>query len=377
MSKLRILMLNYEFPPIGGGAANAHLHLLSEYAKLDDLVVDVLTSGPKPGFSSEKFAENVTIYKVGLHKKSLHHWRKIEVIEWLIKAGMHYRRLLRANSYKVVHAFFGFPTGWLCYRTAGKLPYIISLRGSDVPGANLRLKLDYKILGPVFKGIWKKAAGLVACSDGLKSRALRFLPTASIDVIVNGVDTDKFHPPQTRERADCLRLLTVGRLSSTKRVDVLIDSVDVLKQAGFKVKLTVVGGGALEADLREMVHAKKLDGNVEIKGRAGADEMPDIYRDSDIYISATMQEGMSNAMLEAMASGLPIVTTCCEGTEELISDNGIVVEQPEGQAIADAVKGLATNEESYNAMSYAARQQAEEFTWHNAAERYLQLYRNL
>jgi glycosyltransferase involved in cell wall biosynthesis len=370
-------MLNYEFPPIGGGAANAHLHLLRQYAKRDDLVADVLTSGLKPGFSSENFAENVTIYKVGLHKKSLHHWRKIEVIEWLLRAGVHYRRLLRANSYELVHAFFGFPSGWLCYRTAGKLPYIISLRGSDVPGENVRLKLDYKILGPVFKAIWEKAAALVACSDGLKSRALRFLPTASIDVIVNGVDTDKFHPPRARESADRLRLLTVGRLSSTKRVEVLIDSVDVLKQAGFKVKLTVVGGGALEADLREMVHAKGLDGNVEIRGRTGAEEMPGIYRDSDIYISATMQEGMSNAMLEAMASGLPIVTTRCEGTEELISDNGIVVEQPTGQRIADAVKSLATNEESYNAMSYAARKQAEKFTWHNAAERYLQLYRNL
>jgi hypothetical protein len=126
-------MLNYEFPPIGGGAANAHLCLLSQYADNSKLKIDVLTSAPKPGFTREQFADNITIYKVGIHKKNLHYWRKIEVLEWLLKARFHYRKLLRENGYDLVHAFFGFPTGWLCFRTANKLPYIISLRGSVVP----------------------------------------------------------------------------------------------------------------------------------------------------------------------------------------------------------------------------------------------------
>jgi len=164
---MKILMLNYEFPPIGGGAANAHRCLLQQYAGSSDLKVDVLTSAPRPGFFKETFADNITIYKVGLHKKELHFWRKTEVIEWLFKAKFHYRKLLRENDYDLAHAFFGFPTGWLCYRTANKLPYIISLRGSDVPGEHARLKLDYKILGPVFGAIWRQADVLVACSQGL------------------------------------------------------------------------------------------------------------------------------------------------------------------------------------------------------------------
>ena len=131
-------MLNYEFPPIGGGAGKAHLCILKEFAGNNSLAIDVLTSAPQPGFTVEDFSDNITIYKVGVHKKNLHFWRKIEVIEWLVKAHIHYRNLLRENNYDLVHAFFGFPTGWLCYRTAGKLPYIISLRGSDVPGYNIR-----------------------------------------------------------------------------------------------------------------------------------------------------------------------------------------------------------------------------------------------
>jgi hypothetical protein len=105
---------------------------LKQYAQVNDLKVDVLTSAPQPGAFEEDLADNITIYKVGLHKKSLHFWRKSEVIEWLIKARIRYHKLLRENDYGLVHAFFGFPTGWLCYRTADRLPYIISLRGSDV-----------------------------------------------------------------------------------------------------------------------------------------------------------------------------------------------------------------------------------------------------
>ncbi|MCL5280864.1 MAG: glycosyltransferase [Planctomycetes bacterium] len=155
---MKILMLNYEFPPLGGGGGQAHLALLRQYAGRQDLRVDVLTSASKPGLTVEEFARHVLIHKIGLHKKDLHLWHRSEILEWLLKAASFYRRLLRRNEYDLIHAFFGFPTGWLCYRTAKRVPYVVSLRGSDVPGANARLKLDYKILGPlVFKPIWQKA----------------------------------------------------------------------------------------------------------------------------------------------------------------------------------------------------------------------------
>ena len=80
-------MLNYEFPPIGGGGGKAHLHLLEQYAKEKELCIDVLTSSPSPGNTIEPFSNNITLYKMGLHKKSLHYWRKLEVLEWLFKIG--------------------------------------------------------------------------------------------------------------------------------------------------------------------------------------------------------------------------------------------------------------------------------------------------
>lgn len=370
-------MLNYEFPPIGGGAAKANLCLLKEYAGRDELQVDMLTSAPKPGFKSEKFSENITIHKIGIRKKDLHFWRRTEVLEWLVKAGFYYRILLRNNNYDLAHAFFGFPTGWLCYRNVDKLPYIISLRGSDVPGRHSRLQFDYKILAPAFRAIWTKASALVACSEGLKDRALMFMPSVSIDVIPNGVELDRFFPAKTSENPGVLRLLTVGRLSVTKRIELLIDAIEILHRTACKISMTIVGGGKTEKQFRKIVTDRELSDVIKLTGRMDSKKMPEVYRQNDIFISASMQEGMSNAMLEAMASGLPIVTTRCEGLAELIDGNGIIVKQDNIDDIIKAVKQLIDNSELRKQMSTAARKQAEKFNWANIAQNYIEQYRKI
>jgi UDP-N-acetylglucosamine:LPS N-acetylglucosamine transferase len=119
---LKILMLNYEFPPIGGGGGQAHLNLLKEYAKNTGLTIDVLTSSTEHRNKVEQFSQNITIHKVAIRKKSLHYWRKTEVIQWLWKADAQLKKLLAENSYDLAHAFFGFPTGWLTYRHRNQLP---------------------------------------------------------------------------------------------------------------------------------------------------------------------------------------------------------------------------------------------------------------
>jgi glycosyltransferase involved in cell wall biosynthesis len=374
---MKVLMLNYEFPPIGGGAGKAHLAILKQYAGKSNLQVDVLTSAPKPGFVVQKLSDNVTIYTVGVHKKNLHYWRKIEVVEWVARATPPYRRLLKENRYDLVHAFFGLPTGWLCYRTANRLPYIISLRGSDVPGGHARLQFEYKLLGPLLKRIWTDASVLVACSEGLKNRALRFLPSANIDIIPNGIDLDKFHPASSRELSGELKLLTVGRLSVTKRFEMLVEAVEILSKQGKNVRLTISGGGGLLDELKNLVEQKKLTDIINLTGRIESEKMPDVYGAHDMFVSASMQEGMSNAMLEAMASGLPIITTRCEGVDELISDNGVVVEKDSAEALAEAINNLAENKQAYGTMCALARKRAENFDWDKVANGYIKLYQQV
>jgi glycosyltransferase involved in cell wall biosynthesis len=377
MTAIRLLMLNFEFPPIGGGAANAHYYLLKEYADSKDLTIDVLTSAPEPGFFEEAFSENINIYKVGLHKKNLHYWRKIEVVEWLLKAGFYYRKMLRRSSYDMVHAFFGFPTGWLCYRTADKLPYIISLRGSDVPGYNIRLGLDYKLTAGLFRKIWSSASAVVANSSGLRNLALEFIPSLDIAVIPNGIDTEKFYPVEMQHPGKPMKLLTVSRLIERKRIDLLIKAVSMAKDMGLDVCLNIAGEGNLGGELRKLSRELNVSEKIFFLGRIPSEKMPQIYRENDVFLMSSSHEGMSNAMLEAMASGLPIITTQCEGVEELITDNGIVTERADAGLFAEALKKLMQNDKSYKKMCIVSRTQAEKLSWNTVARRYLDCYNNV
>ncbi len=370
----RLLMLNYEFPPIGGGAGNAHVNLLKQYTGSSGLKVDVLASAPKPGFFVEKFSENIAIYKVGLHKKDLHFWRKQEVVEWLMKVRFHYRKMLRENDYDLVHAFFGFPTGWLCYKSADKLPYIISLRGSDVPGYNIRLGLDYKLLAGLFRRIWSSASAVVANSKGLQKLALQFMPDLDIKVIPNGIDMEKFYPLEKHKPTKPLQVLTVCRLITRKRMDLLIEAVSFAKKSGFVIQLNIAGKGNLMERLQGLTRTLGVADSVNFMGRVPVERMPQVYRDNDVFVMSSAHEGMSNAMLEAMSSGLPIITTRCEGVEELISDNGIVLERAEASEIATAIRKLAGDEETYKKMSISARKRSGQFSWQSVAEGYLACY---
>ena len=103
--------------------------------------------------------------------------------------------------------------------------------------------------------------------------------------------------------------------------------------------------------------------------------MPEIYRQHDVYVSASMQEGMSNAMLEAMASGLPIVTTRCEGVDELVDQNGAIVDEPAD--LAEVIRGLARDPARLGDMAAASRRRAERFTWPAVADRYIETYRRV
>lgn len=348
--------------------------LLKQYADRGDMKIDVLTSAPKPGQSQENFSENIKIYKVGLHKKELHFWRRVEVIEWLAKASVHYRRLLRKNQYDLVHAFFGFPTGWLCYQSRDRLPYIISLRGSDVPGYNIRLGLDYKLLAGLFRRIWSSAAAVVANSNGLRRLALEFMPGLDVRVIPNGIDAEKFHPSEKQSITKPIRLLTVCRLIRRKRIDLLIEAVGHARTLGLDVRLNIAGEGNLMEPLKRLANELGVADSVFFMGRVPVEQMPQIYRDSHIFVMSSAHEGMSNAMLEAMASGLPIVTTRCEGVDELIANNGIVVETPQADQIADAIGFLANDKETYVRMAHAARERAALFSWSAVAEQYIRCY---
>ena len=94
-----MLMLNYEFPPIGGGGGHAHRCLLHALAGDETLTIDVLTSGLNQGIHREGLADRITVHRVGIRKANLHRWKRTEVLEWLWRANRHYRAMLQQTRY--------------------------------------------------------------------------------------------------------------------------------------------------------------------------------------------------------------------------------------------------------------------------------------
>ena len=157
----------------------------------------------------------------------------------------------------------------------------------------------------------------------------------------------------------------------------LISAVARARELGLNIQLNIAGQGNLMEPLQGLADELNVADSVIFLARVPAERMPQLYRDNDIFLMSSIHEGMSNAMLEAMASGLPIITTRCEGVEELISDNGIVVELASANSIAEAVKQLVNDEKTYRAMCLAARKQAEKFSWQAVAEKYIDCYRTI
>lgn len=369
---MKILMLNYEFPPLGGGAANANYYLFKEFSKNKDLKIDLVTSSQNT-FKIEKFSDNITIHKLDVGKKSLHYWTMPEILKWTFKTYQYSKKLVKKKEYDICHCWTGWPSGIIGYGFRKKLPYILALRGSDVPGYNIRLKnLDKFIFSPISKRIWSKAKKVTTNSEGLKKLALKVYER-DIEVIYNGVDVNEFVPGKNLFRKnfhkkDKIRLISTGRLIERKGYHFLIEALAGLKN---KFELVLIGEGDMLNELKE--NAEKFNVDVTFKGRIDHCKIVKELQNGDLFILPSLNEGMSNSVLEAMACGLPIIVTDVGGSKELVKGNGFIV-QKENVGNLKKVLFKIDKKELVN-MGKKSRQMVEErMSWKNMAERYLEVY---
>jgi len=371
MPALRVLMVNYEFPPLGGGTGVACSQLLAELAGRRDIHVDLLTSGLGSLLERRQLAPNIKLHHIPVAKRDLHYWRASELVVWTVRALSYARSLSRAQRFDLCHCWAGWPSGIIGHRLRRHLPYVVSLRGSDVPGYNSRLRLlDPLLMRHLCRRVWGESARVVAVSRTLRSLALESQPEAVIDVIPNGVDVRRFTPGPD----DAAGVLFVGRLIERKGVDLLIEAFARLAAEFPWLTLTIVGDGPERPRLEAMARERGLGTQVRFRGHLDRDELPEVYREASILVLPALSEAMPNVVLEGMASGLAIITTRT-GAGELLRGNGQTVERAEPEALREALLGYLRDPEALLGHRHASRRIAEGMSWAAVADFFVTIYR--
>lgn len=213
------------------------------------------------------------------------------------------------------------------------------------------------------------------------------VPPARIRVIYNGVDVDRFHPGTDTARReeigaapDELIIGAVGNVRRVKGYEVLLGAVAELVRRGIRVRLAIAGqdGNDVHRELSERSAAMGLNGHVRFLGFRS--DVPELYRAFDVYALTSHSEGFPLAVIQALASGLPVVATRCGGPEEMIveGENGLLAELGSATSVADGLERLLRDPALRLRMRHAARESAvSRFSTQAMLQQYESMYSEL
>jgi glycosyltransferase involved in cell wall biosynthesis len=274
---------------------------------------------------------------------------------------------LRAARPRLIHAHFG-TDGLLVLplaRTLG-VPLITSLRGYDVTRSDRALlgsgRLSWMRYALGKKRLQRSGALFLAVSDALRQQAIaRGYPEARTLTHYNGVDLDRFRPDETP--AEPALILHVGRLVEKKGTKVLIEALTANALAG--ARLAIIGDGPLRGALEQQ--ARKLGDRVRFLGALPSDEVARWMRRASVLAAPSVTaadgdaEGLPNVVVEAAASGLPVVGTMHSGIPEAIEDGvtGFLVPERDSGTLAAQLAIVLGSEQLRGDMGAAARRLAE------------------
>jgi len=384
LRRFKLILISKRFHPgeIFGGAERFITRLAG---KLADLGVDVTALG------------------AGLRKD----WKKLEEIETgrgriLIKRLPHpgirfmgtlsynfclfFHLLKQRKKHAVIHV--NFASKELMTAAIAKIftkhPLICRIACAGKTG-ELHIE-NRRFYAPLFRRMLRKVDAFVALSDEIASELSGAgVPEKAIVKIPNGIDTDEFHPPGDAERLETRKrfgvgsgetaLCFVGRLSRQKGLGSLLEAVGRMQAP---IRLLIAGKGPEEKRLKNLSRKLKLENRVVFLGAIG--NVKSVYAASDIFVLPSLYEGLSNALLEAMAMGLPCIATDVSGSNELIEHgkSGLIVAPGDSTSLAEAIGILIEDEHLRRSLGHSARRRIEErYSLDSIARAYLKLYLRL
>ena len=376
---MKILMLNNEFPPLGGGTGTVNLELFKEFSKIPNLKIDLITSTIKNKKEIEQFSENIRIFKYPVGNKNIHHSTNKELIIYMRKSFFAALKLHKKEKYDFAFAWSTVPAGFVAYllQFFKRLPFVVRVGGPDIPGFEERYKNLYKIISPIIKLIWRKSNLLITKCATEKELIEKINNKLKIKITHNGIDTQKFKPDKNNHQK-IQNIVCSARLIKRKGQDLLIRAVANLKKEGINYNVNLIGEGDEKENYKKLAENLGVSENIKFSGYVKRENMPAQYQNADLFVLPSYNEGMSNALLEAMASGLPVIVTDVGGTEELVDEtNGFIFKTGDDIDLTLILKDIAENKNMIKNMSENSRQKAEQLSWKNIANDYNLLFNKL
>jgi glycosyltransferase involved in cell wall biosynthesis len=370
---MNLLLINYEFPPVGGGAANATWELARALLQLGHHPI-VLTARFRDRNPAAKPA-GVTLIEVPALRRRREACTPFEMATFAVSASLRVRRILRRERIDGMIAFFSIPCApiaWWGARGTG-VPYVVSLRGGDVPGTEPGLHRIHRLLAPVRHRVLKAARAVIANSLALQQRAIA-ADALPVGVIPNGVDSAYFVPPAGKPPPQPFRWLFVGRLQAQKNLGWLITRLAALTDLSWE--LHIVGDGPLRDEWQQIAQNLNVASRLKWHGWLPREHVRSFYQNSHALVQPSLYEGMANTVLEAMACGLGIVASDEPANRALVEASGSGTCLPlANPGAAEAILRAAMTGDGWKQWGTHARAHAvAHFSWPRVAHDYARLF---
>jgi glycosyltransferase involved in cell wall biosynthesis len=254
-------------------------------------------------------------------------------------------------------------------------PVITTLRGSDVARAE-HSWLDRAILALAVR----TSVTVICVSEAMAERARRQFPRRAADIhaCLNGVDEAFFRIARAPSNGNTLRVLAVGNLICLKGFDVLIEAV-ARAHGRDRMRVCIVGDGVEEEALRALAAARGVSASFEFAGRLPVADMPARFAGADVFVLSSHSEGRPNVVVEALASGLPVIATDLEGVRGMVvdGDTGWLIPAGDADRLAAALDQADADRAELRRRGERAREIANTQlgTWAETAQAYDTLFR--
>jgi glycosyltransferase involved in cell wall biosynthesis len=369
---MRILVLCYEYPPLGGGGGRVAKNIAEQMAlRGHEVRVQTAALGWRSAHeniggveiqrtaSGRRAPDTCAVHEMGLY-----------VATSFLPALSH----LRKWKPDVMHAHFAVPTGllaWAAHRLTG-VPYVLTAHLGDVPGG-VPDQTDrlFRLIDPIARQIWKHAAAVTAVSSFVQDLAERAYGRRPMRIL-NGIDLSQESAPASKARPE-RRLIFVGRFNPQKRPLFLLEALAHLRSQNWT--LTMIGDGPLMNEVRTRVRELGLENRVALTGWLDAANVRRHLREADIFCIPSASEGLPVAAIEALQHGLAIVGSAIPGLADVVEDkvNGALVALDDTAAFSLQIDHLLTSEPTLRAMQESSARKALDFDLTTSATAYEQV----